>query len=397
MTGIVLVLACCSLFAQIEVGYLDLTTEPSGVSIVVDGRPMGISPKKVPLLAGRHTVVLNLHGYETQTIVMDILDGVTSSRKVGLEKLYPKGNLRIEVHPPSAEVFVNNKVVGSSSPVMVNGLRVGSYSIRVKGQVGAPLNDELEVTEIAEVRQGQTTTLRVDLQSYIQQGTASFTTNAPTQTVIVKHLKFNKEYTITIPTNRLMIAGEYEIRWKDITDNKNSLTIRPSKLTEVFVPFQQALMPYKTLQDHPNYISFEEFTAGKFTRRPEQKTDNVKVWGSSTTQCLWLFTLPMAVLTAYGVSSWSAGLDVVMVGGTLLGIACVAVPWVGDTQIVEVPDDDAIRHNERAIESLKGLYDPIVLKWQNDINRENEKIKALNNETEERNKKLQPYQTIDKE
>jgi hypothetical protein len=61
-------------------GSLSVTTSPAGATILVDGVQRGISPATIPgLLAGRHTVMLKLDGYQDFSAPVTISAGQTQT------------------------------------------------------------------------------------------------------------------------------------------------------------------------------------------------------------------------------------------------------------------------------------------------------------------------------
>jgi hypothetical protein len=60
------------------VAWAQISTNPNGAEIVVDGTPTGqVTPARVQVPAGMHTVILRLNGYQQAKRTMQVSEGGT--------------------------------------------------------------------------------------------------------------------------------------------------------------------------------------------------------------------------------------------------------------------------------------------------------------------------------
>ena len=77
-------------------GSLSVTTSPAGAVILVDGVQRGVSPATIPgLLAGKHTLLLQLDGYQDLSAPVTIAAGQTLAYTTALSPAAPQ----VPAHP----------------------------------------------------------------------------------------------------------------------------------------------------------------------------------------------------------------------------------------------------------------------------------------------------------
>ena len=111
-------------------GTIDITTDPQGANILIDGVEVGVTPKTIPNLeTGPHNLILVYPGYERLQKRIMVEDGKTIPIS---EYLVPKtGSLSILSEPIGATVYLDNFVKGET-PLDILELPVKDYMIRLE-------------------------------------------------------------------------------------------------------------------------------------------------------------------------------------------------------------------------------------------------------------------------
>ena len=111
-------------------GTIDITTDPQGANILIDGVEVGVTPKTIPNLeTGPHNLILVYPGYERLQKRIMVEDGKTIPIS---EYLVPKtGSLSILSEPIGATVYLDNFVKGET-PLDIPELPVKDYMIRLE-------------------------------------------------------------------------------------------------------------------------------------------------------------------------------------------------------------------------------------------------------------------------
>ena len=111
-------------------GSIDVTTDPQGANILIDGVEVGVTPKTIPNLeTGPHNLILVYPGYERLQKRIMVEDGKTIPIS---EYLVPKtGSLSILSEPIGATVYLDNFVKGQT-PLDIPELPVKDYMIRLE-------------------------------------------------------------------------------------------------------------------------------------------------------------------------------------------------------------------------------------------------------------------------
>ena len=110
-------------------GSVDISTDPKGANIFIDGVEVGVTPKIIPELeTGTHNLILNYPGYERLQKRIMVEDGKTIPIS---EYLVPKtGSLSILSDPIGATVYLDNFARGQT-PLDIPELPVKDYMIRL--------------------------------------------------------------------------------------------------------------------------------------------------------------------------------------------------------------------------------------------------------------------------
>jgi hypothetical protein len=109
---------------------VDISTDPKGANIFIDGVERGVTPKIISdLETGPHNLILNYPGYERLQKRIMVEDGKTLPIS---EYLVPKtGSLSILSDPIGATVYLDNFVKGQT-PLDIPELPVKDYMIRLE-------------------------------------------------------------------------------------------------------------------------------------------------------------------------------------------------------------------------------------------------------------------------
>lgn len=98
-------------------GVLNLTSEPSGANVALNGEFAGQTPLELELEPGRdHRVSLSRAGYQRTSRTISMEAGARAARDVRLDPLL--GDVLVRVSPEDAEVLVNGRVVGRGSQTL---------------------------------------------------------------------------------------------------------------------------------------------------------------------------------------------------------------------------------------------------------------------------------------
>ncbi len=114
---------------------LVLVPQPEDAVITLDNeRISGPFPKQIDdLSAGDHVLVASHDEYETLTLPLTLEGGTTLTPAVKLIRKKPKGTgFMLETEPIGATVVINNRTHSEKTPLSVQDLKPGTYTIRVE-------------------------------------------------------------------------------------------------------------------------------------------------------------------------------------------------------------------------------------------------------------------------
>jgi hypothetical protein len=114
----------------IDSGVIEVTSEPAGAEVTVNGHPRGRTPTKVEgVPKGRATVSLKKNGFAEESRELAIVAGERQTLFVKLSGL--PGTMSLSSVPDGARFYVNDRPEGKG-PISLTGLAPGSYTIRVE-------------------------------------------------------------------------------------------------------------------------------------------------------------------------------------------------------------------------------------------------------------------------
>jgi len=134
-------------------GALTIETRPPGAQVLVDGTPQGVTPIRVPLSAGSHTIELKA-GRMSRVVPMRIEPGMEMMQYVELGEGRALGQLDVRTEPPGARVTIDGRPRGVAP--LVADLAPGRHTVRLQSDLGV-------VEQQVSVERGATTTLVVPI------------------------------------------------------------------------------------------------------------------------------------------------------------------------------------------------------------------------------------------
>lgn len=135
-------------------GKISIETKPTGISVVIDGQPRGVTPLVTSLAAGRHKVEVRA-GDEVKEIPITLDAGEQVSQYLEFQAVPDTGRLRVDSDPQGARVLVDGQSRGVA-PVEIESLSPGVHAVTLQGELGSV---ERQVT----VEAGGTSSLIVPL------------------------------------------------------------------------------------------------------------------------------------------------------------------------------------------------------------------------------------------
>jgi PEGA domain-containing protein len=141
--------------STVEMGTLAVQTNPSGASVVIDGKQRGATPLSLALAPGRHVLELVTDG-DVRSIPVTITPGGQVSQFIEFPHTPSAlGELQIRTEPSGAQVSVDGRPLGKS-PLTAEGLTPGQHTVVLENELGA-------VTQRVNIEAGTTQSLVVPL------------------------------------------------------------------------------------------------------------------------------------------------------------------------------------------------------------------------------------------
>lgn len=127
-------------------GFLNIESVPPNARIDVDGKNVGMSPVKVPISAGHHTILMSKAGFSDKEITVNVAEKETLNVN---ERLAEKaGALLIIASPAEADIYLDNHAIGKSGgPLRIAEVAPGIHVVRVEKKGYIPWKrDNVSVT-----------------------------------------------------------------------------------------------------------------------------------------------------------------------------------------------------------------------------------------------------------
>src|SRR5260221_2433190 len=117
--------------ATSAMGTAAFNSSPNGASIVIDGVARGITPLKLALAAGPHSITIPSNGV-SRTLPLSVDAGAAVSQYVELavDEQSARGSLEIASEPAGAEVRIDGTLRGVA-PLVVSDLPIGQHKVTV--------------------------------------------------------------------------------------------------------------------------------------------------------------------------------------------------------------------------------------------------------------------------
>jgi serine/threonine protein kinase len=143
--------------ASEPVGTLIVNTNPTGVTVVIDGQHRGSTPLTVDLKPGRHLLQIVNDGH-VRAIPVTIAEGREVAQFIELPDVAPApqdGHLQVRTEPAGARVVIDGQYRGVS-PLTIEGLTPGAHTVKLE-------DASASVTEQVTIEAGATASLVVPL------------------------------------------------------------------------------------------------------------------------------------------------------------------------------------------------------------------------------------------
>ena len=127
----------------LDSGTLQISSDPVGASVTVNGIPRGKTPvlvRRIP--KGRATVTLELDGYSEETRELSLNAGESQNVFIRLQGL--PGTLKLSTVPETARIYVDDVAQGKGQ-CLLTGLKPGTYTVRAELEGYAPLEKQVVV------------------------------------------------------------------------------------------------------------------------------------------------------------------------------------------------------------------------------------------------------------
>jgi hypothetical protein len=119
----------------------NITSEPSGAEIFVDGKTRGRTPLRVDLPARPHELVAHMSGWPDEQQKID----VDAQRENAAHFIFANGSVKITSAPGGASVIANGKDLGQT-PLVIEEVKPGNvtYEMRLSGYKPGSVNGKVE-------------------------------------------------------------------------------------------------------------------------------------------------------------------------------------------------------------------------------------------------------------
>ena len=134
---------------QEKKGSVKVSSSPNGAQIWLDGKDTGLETPEVleDVDAGRHGITLKKEGYDNAGRSVSVQEGKRVSVDLALkEKAKEKGSVKINSTPKGAQIWIDGRNTGRSTDDLLEGLEVGSHSLRLVLDGYEPYTASLEIS-----------------------------------------------------------------------------------------------------------------------------------------------------------------------------------------------------------------------------------------------------------
>ncbi len=143
-------------------GTLEVSSDPPGATVTVDGQVWGTTPLvKDRLRSGAYTLTLSMVGYDPQTNLIPLVERETVRRSYKLNGQV--GHLQIESEPVGASVYIDGQQIEGTTPLIARDIPVGSRQLVLK------LSGHGDQKKRVEVKQNALSGVMISLEEYVEE------------------------------------------------------------------------------------------------------------------------------------------------------------------------------------------------------------------------------------
>ena len=386
-------------------GFADFRSSPSGAKIFIDDSLYGVTPLLASLPIGTHRAFLQSADGTTATLVIVTVQNevsrhdVTFSSRTSLRSLLGvpagdnDGKMTIVTDLPGAEVSIDGRPTGATTPVTIEEVPPGLHIVRAIAFL-EKLQDQFSVAETVQVAAGQTTLVRIDFESSTVEGTLRLASNDPRLTLTLRHVDSGKRYTLRQVGDVRLVTGRYELEPSADSIGAPSasepLRVVSDSVTYVFLPHLIRLLPQRRLEDHSSYVEVEEFLRRAFKPRPLSETrseltmtQNFALWlGGGVSMILASEILDSEESIRRATNPSLSTIDNRVTYSALKGAGMTALllgaALTSSIDTVHVDLSFNQQANQKDEEFLRARHVDLLKTWQRQIDQENKVIGAEN-------------------
>ncbi|HBT25568.1 MAG TPA: hypothetical protein DEA58_02590 [Pseudothermotoga sp.] len=206
---------------------LNVFTTPSGASIYVDGKYVGItrpSGLNVDVEPGTHTITARLSNYEDATLTINVQPDEVRTVNITLSPVVRTGTLNIFTTPVNASIYVDGKYVGVASS---NGLTIDVEAGTHRIVASYPDYEDASIN--VRVNANEVRTVNLTLEPVVKVGTVNINTTPSNAMVYINgYLKGVTPLKIELDYGTyqlVLLKGGYYVEVMDLKVNKQNVTV----------------------------------------------------------------------------------------------------------------------------------------------------------------------------
>lgn len=228
---------------QSDSGTLDVTSQPSGAEVRVNGIPRGRTPCRVTRIAGgRATVEISAEGFQRYTRDISLSPGEVQALNAPLAPL--PGTLQIVSIPDGGRVYVEDEFKGTA-PCSLPNLKPGTYRVRVDREGCDPVARDVTLANGA--------SLTEEFRLVSNTGRIEIFTAPAGATILLngkkRGLTVSRGNDLSAVSGAFLLAdvkeGEYELEVakKGYARQRRKVTVARGKTSTVQVPLKRLFIP----------------------------------------------------------------------------------------------------------------------------------------------------------
>jgi hypothetical protein len=134
-------------------GEIDISTNPPGAEVLIDGKSYGPSPVDAKVNVGQHTFLVKQAGRESVAGNVTVQDQAVVTRSIELPPVAPAPsgtNVEVATNPPSATVYADGAPMAGKTPTSFH-LAPGRHTLIIFAAGYRPVRREIDVPETGPV------------------------------------------------------------------------------------------------------------------------------------------------------------------------------------------------------------------------------------------------------